>query len=68
VFLVKRQVVWLLKGVGSNCVTQGEREIYLQGVPLSNKVHKEVELWEEVVRIFRHLGVSKIYFIYCVVR
>jgi hypothetical protein len=40
--------MWLLEGVGSNCVTRGERDIYLWGVLLSRIVCKEVELGEEV--------------------
>jgi hypothetical protein len=36
------------RGVGSDCVTQGERDIYLWGVLLSRIVHKEVECGEEV--------------------
>jgi hypothetical protein len=42
--------MWLLEGVGSNFVTQGERDIYLWGVPLSCRVQKEVELGEKVER------------------
>jgi hypothetical protein len=39
--------MWLREGVGSNCVTWGEKKIYLWGVPLSHKF-REVELEEEV--------------------
>jgi hypothetical protein len=42
--------MWFLEGVGSNCVTRGERDIYLWGVLLSRIVCKEVELGEEVER------------------
>jgi hypothetical protein len=44
---MKRRAMWLLKGVGLNCVSRGERDIYWWGV-LSRIVCKEVELGEEV--------------------
>jgi hypothetical protein len=40
--------MWFLKGFGSNCVMQEERDIDWWGVPLFHIVCKEVELKEEV--------------------
>jgi hypothetical protein len=40
--------MWFLKGVGSNFITRGERDIYLWGVPLTHRVLKEVELREDM--------------------